>query len=85
MKWRQDLPYCVEICHHRREYAFRNRDYSRVGSEVEHYFSPFPEGSKQETTFLYTDRNPPDKANYVRTLQRKLTVLLETLCQYTEV
>ena len=42
MVTRFDEPYCIEICHERKEYARRNRNYARLFSTGDHFFMPFP-------------------------------------------
>ena len=82
---RFDEPYCFEICHERKEYARRNRNYARLFSTGDHFFMPFPVGSVIESIFLYDDITCPNNASDYRIYHRKLTALMGNLSEYTEV
>ena len=80
-----DEPYCVDVAHGRKEYAFRNRNYARLGSAGDTYFLVFPPEIDVHTIWLYTDQTRPDNSRDRRRYEQRLSDTMDSLRDYKEV
>ena len=78
-------PYCIDVAHGRKEYAFRNRNYARLGSAGDTYFLVFPPETDVQTIWLYTDQTRPDNSRDRRRYEQRLSDTMDRLKDYREV
>ena len=82
---RTDEPYCVDVAHGRKEFAFRNRNYARLGSAGDTYFLVFPPETDVHTIWFYSDSTQPDNSRDRRRYEQRLSDTMDSLREYKEV